>query len=181
MQKLELANMTPLLPRTRVWRKRSTYQQSGVWILVCPNDMKHCVSGIKKYVLDWPIEPHTWPMKIGTNPSKGWGVGIQRCWMSATTKGGTISLLEAFYNYNIFNPSMPFLYATKLGRTPNFHILEESALESNNTYDTSQKQMGECGTHGRLLCGGSQWHPLSKIWSDHQHHLQWGHCKMFHN
>jgi hypothetical protein len=37
----------------------------------CPNDIKCCVNGIKnKYVLDWPIIPNTWPVKIGTNLSR---------------------------------------------------------------------------------------------------------------
>ena len=37
----------------------------------CPDDIKRCVSGnMKKYVLDWPIVPNTWPVKISTNLSK---------------------------------------------------------------------------------------------------------------
>ena len=37
----------------------------------CPDDIKHCVSGTKKkYVLDWPIVPNTWPMKMGTYLSR---------------------------------------------------------------------------------------------------------------
>jgi hypothetical protein len=37
----------------------------------CPDDIKRCVSGSKKkYVLDWPIVPNTWPVKIGTNLSR---------------------------------------------------------------------------------------------------------------
>jgi hypothetical protein len=37
----------------------------------CPDDIKCCVSGSKKkYVLDWPIVPNTWPVKIGTNLSR---------------------------------------------------------------------------------------------------------------
>ena len=37
----------------------------------CPDDIKRCVSGSKKkYVLDWPVVPNTWPVKIGTNLSK---------------------------------------------------------------------------------------------------------------
>jgi hypothetical protein len=30
------------------------------------NDIKHCISGNKKYLLDWPIVLNTWPEKIGT-------------------------------------------------------------------------------------------------------------------
>jgi hypothetical protein len=37
----------------------------------CPDDIKRCVNGSKKkYVLDWPVVPHTWPVKIGTNLSR---------------------------------------------------------------------------------------------------------------
>ena len=37
----------------------------------CPHDIKRCVSDTKKkYVLDWPIEPNTWPVKMGTNLSR---------------------------------------------------------------------------------------------------------------
>ena len=37
----------------------------------CHDDFKHCVSGSKnEYVLDWPIGPNTWPVKIGTNLSR---------------------------------------------------------------------------------------------------------------
>ena len=37
----------------------------------CPDDVKRCVSGsLKKYVLDWPIVPNMWPVKIGTNLSR---------------------------------------------------------------------------------------------------------------
>ena len=36
-----------------------------------PDDIKRCVSGNKtKYVLDRPIVPNTWPVKIGTNLSR---------------------------------------------------------------------------------------------------------------
>lgn len=38
--------------------------------MIFPDDIKHCVSGSKKYVLDWTILPNTWPVKIGTNLSK---------------------------------------------------------------------------------------------------------------
>lgn len=31
-------------------------------------NIKRCASGCKKkYVLDWPIVPNTWPLKIDTN------------------------------------------------------------------------------------------------------------------
>ena len=37
----------------------------------CPNDVKRYVSSSKKkYVLDWPITPNTWQVKIGTNLSR---------------------------------------------------------------------------------------------------------------
>ena len=37
----------------------------------CHDDIKRCVSGNKKmYVLDWPVVPNTWPVKIGTNLSR---------------------------------------------------------------------------------------------------------------
>ena len=37
----------------------------------CLDDINRCVSGSKKkYVLDWPIVPNTWPMKIGTTLSR---------------------------------------------------------------------------------------------------------------
>jgi hypothetical protein len=37
----------------------------------CHDDIKRCVSGSKKkYVLDWPIIPNTWHVKIGTNLSR---------------------------------------------------------------------------------------------------------------
>ena len=37
----------------------------------CPNDIKCCVSdNTKKYVLDWPIVPNKWRMKIGINLSR---------------------------------------------------------------------------------------------------------------
>jgi hypothetical protein len=37
----------------------------------CPDDIKRCVSGNKKkYALDWPIVPNTWPVKIDTNLSR---------------------------------------------------------------------------------------------------------------
>jgi hypothetical protein len=37
----------------------------------CPDDIKRCVNGNKKkYVLDWPVVPNIWPMKIGINISR---------------------------------------------------------------------------------------------------------------
>ena len=37
----------------------------------CPDDIRRVVTGNKeKYVLDWPIVPNTWPIKIGTNLSR---------------------------------------------------------------------------------------------------------------
>ena len=34
----------------------------------CLEDIKRCVSGSKKkHMLDWPIVPNTWSVKIGTN------------------------------------------------------------------------------------------------------------------
>ena len=34
----------------------------------CPNNFKHCMFGSKnKYVLDWPIEPNIWPVRLATN------------------------------------------------------------------------------------------------------------------
>jgi hypothetical protein len=37
----------------------------------CPDNIKHCVSGTKKkYVLDWPTVPNTWPMKLCVNLSR---------------------------------------------------------------------------------------------------------------
>ena len=34
-----------------------------IWF--CPDDIKRCVSGSKKkYVLDWPIVPNMWPVKM---------------------------------------------------------------------------------------------------------------------
>ena len=46
-------------------------QQSEYKFWFCPDDIKHCVSGSKnKYVLDWPIVPNTWPVKIGTKLSR---------------------------------------------------------------------------------------------------------------
>ena len=37
----------------------------------CFDDIKHFVSGRKKkYVLDWPIVPNTWPVKIVSNLSR---------------------------------------------------------------------------------------------------------------
>jgi hypothetical protein len=37
----------------------------------CRDDIKRCISATKKkYVLNWPIVPSTWLMKIRTNTSK---------------------------------------------------------------------------------------------------------------
>ena len=37
----------------------------------CPDDIKRCVNGTKKkYVLDWPTMPNTWPVKMDTNLSR---------------------------------------------------------------------------------------------------------------
>jgi len=38
-----------------------------------------------------------------------------------------------------------------------------------NLDDKSQKQMGEQCTHGRLLCGWSNCHSISRIWGPTQH------------
>ena len=34
------------------------------------DDIEWCISGSKKYMLDWPLLPGTWPVKIGTNLSR---------------------------------------------------------------------------------------------------------------
>ena len=40
-----------------------------IWF--CPDDIKRCVSCTKKkYVLDWPTVPNTWPVKMDTNLSR---------------------------------------------------------------------------------------------------------------
>ena len=36
----------------------------------CHDDIKRCVTGNKKYVLDWPVVPNIWLVKIGTNLSR---------------------------------------------------------------------------------------------------------------
>ena len=36
----------------------------------CPADIKHCVNGNKKYVLDWHLVPNMRPLKIGINLSR---------------------------------------------------------------------------------------------------------------
>jgi hypothetical protein len=37
----------------------------------CPDDIKRCVSGTKKkYVLDWPTMPNTWPVEMYVNLSR---------------------------------------------------------------------------------------------------------------
>ena len=62
--------MAPLFPRIIIEKKTQLHLQYGVEVMVFPN-IKHCINGNnKKYVLEWPILPNTWIVKIGTNFSR---------------------------------------------------------------------------------------------------------------
>jgi hypothetical protein len=53
-----------------------------------PDDIKGCVSGSKKkYVLDWPIVPNTWSVKIGTNLSREEVLALEDVGFLITAKG----------------------------------------------------------------------------------------------
>lgn len=64
MPKWVLANMTPLLQCTMKKTFPSTNNmEHGFWF--CHDDIKGCVSGNQNdYVMDWPIVPKTWLLKI---------------------------------------------------------------------------------------------------------------------
>lgn len=53
-----------LVPIYKGLRKQLFHQQWRVWGLVCPYDIKHCVSGSKKTS---PIIPNMWSTNIGIN------------------------------------------------------------------------------------------------------------------
>ena len=85
----------------------------------CPDDIKRCLSGsIKKYVLNWPILPNMWPVKISTNLSKDKVVTFedvgfqlqQREVLFPRCRFSTIAIFPI--------PHSHFLYAIKTGRSP---------------------------------------------------------------
>jgi hypothetical protein len=52
------------MPHIEPYLEYKMYYAYEFWF--CPDDIKHCVSASKKkYVLDWPIVPKMWPVKIG--------------------------------------------------------------------------------------------------------------------
>ena len=72
----------------------------------CHDDIKRCVSGSKKkFVLDWPIVPNTWPVKICTNLSREEVLALEDA-------GLQLQQREALSPH----PSLALFYATKHGR-----------------------------------------------------------------
>ena len=98
----------------------------------------------------------------------GEGIGARVCHVPIATKGGIFALLSALNNWDSSHSITSFC-AIKPWNRPNFQIFKDSASQSINTNNISQKQMGEWWTYGHTLCCWSHCHYVLRIWNDHQH------------
>ena len=97
------------------------------------------------------------------------------------SKGRHCPLVVGFQQSQ-FSPSLARIFICHQTRTPTLLSgLGRQCVVIHNTACGSQKQIGECRTHGRLLCGWDHCHSISGLWSDNQHCLQAGYHIPCHN
>ena len=145
----------------------------------CLDDIKRCISGSKKKcVLDWRVVPNTWFMKIGTNLSRHKVLAFEYVGFQLQQK----EVLSPRYRLSTI-ATLPIYWTDfRVSLDPDaIQVQKDSVLQSRSTNGRWQKQMRERRTHGRLLCGWSNCHSISKIWSLNQHRLQRGHHISCHN
>ena len=86
----------------------------------CPDDIKCCVCGNMKNVLNWPIVPNTWPVKISTNISKEEVVAFEDVGFQLQQRG-TLSPRCRFLTITTFSiPSSHFYMPSNLVAHPTF-------------------------------------------------------------
>ena len=124
MPKSRLANMTHLLQHTKGSRRNFTLPTMWSWF--CLDDIKRCVNGsMNNYLLDWPIVPNTWPVKIGTNLSKEdvltfEGAGFQLQQREALSHRCRLSTITTTY-HRLYDWTYDFFEFTKHSNTFWFH------------------------------------------------------------
>ena len=86
----------------------------------CHNDIKRCVSGSnKKYVLDWPIVPNTWPVKICTNLSREEVLALEDVGFQPQQRE-VLPLVIGFQQSQL-SPSLACIFVCQQTRTPTLH------------------------------------------------------------
>ena len=68
----------------------------------------------KKYVLDWPIVLNTWPVKIGTNLSRGKVLALEDV-------RGRHCLLVVGFQQSQLSPSLACIFICQQTRTPTLY------------------------------------------------------------
>lgn len=100
----------------------------------CRDDIKCCVNGSKKKcVLGWLIVPSTWPVNIGINMLKEEVLMLEDIGFQLHQREALSPSLQIFNNRDIFHPLAAFLDGFEPKHPPNLLIIQNSALESNNT------------------------------------------------
>jgi hypothetical protein len=86
----------------------------------CPDDIKRCMNGSKKkYVLDWPIVPNTWPVKICINLSREEVLALEDAGFQLQQRGHC-PLVVGFQQSQL-SPSLARIFLCHQTRTPTLH------------------------------------------------------------
>lgn len=96
------------------------------------NNMEHkfwfCHDNINtnNFILDWPMVPNTWPMKIGTNLLREEVFGAWRCQAPIAIEGGIFAASLAFGNCDTPNLLVAVMCIAKSKCPPNSHTLQDN-------------------------------------------------------
>ena len=142
---------------------------------LCANDINHCMKGSKKkWLFDWSNIQTVWLVEVGINLT----------WEEVFTLedvGFQLHDQEAFSSHrrlgtipNLPIPRSQFCFPSNPHAHPTTRYPEAIRCNMATPLPKHKKSMGECITHGWLLCGGSDCHPIHWIWLHHNHSLQGG-------
>ena len=157
--KLELANMT-------IWLNILRDKKNYIPPTICSIEFLFFHDNMKKFVLDWPLVPNTWPVKIGTNL-------LRKKVLALEYVGFQLQQRKALCSCRMFSkvaicPSLSCTSIILQIQTPIWKLVGQS----NNTNGRSQNKCKSVGTHGHLLCGWTHYHSISRFWSNNHHYLQ---------
>ena len=126
-----------------------------------------------------PILPNTWPVNIGTNLSRGGGVGDRRRRVPIVAEGNPFSTLHAFNNCDTPNPSIAFYLALNLDIHPTTIFLKRMHCNPTILIADHKNKWEKVGLMDNYYVVWSDCHSISRIWSNNQH--QGDHSIPYHN